>query len=67
MINLNLTPTLKAIADKVLSLQTLTRETGFHTSRSIGALLANLSPDQLAAIGDYLRRARQQAEVERAR
>ena len=65
--NSNLPPALKAIADKVLALQTLTLETGFRTSRSIGALLANLSPDQLAAVGEYLRQAHQQAEVEHGR
>ena len=45
---------LKPIIEKVRNLIALTRTTGFHTSRSIGALLADLSPDELAEVSGAL-------------
>jgi hypothetical protein len=45
---------LTSIIDKVRDLLALTRATGFHTSRSIGALLADLSADELAEVSKAL-------------
>jgi len=42
------------IIEKVRKLRSLTRETGFHTTRSIGMLLANLSPDELVQVSEAL-------------
>ncbi len=48
------TNNLQDIIAKVRKLQELTRTTGFHTTRSIGLLLANLSPDELVRVSDAL-------------
>ena len=45
---------LTSIIDKVRHLQELTRTTGFHTTRSIGALLADLTPDELVEVNKAL-------------
>lgn len=45
---------LTSIIDKVRDLLALTHTTGFRTSRSIGALLADLSPDELAEVSKAL-------------
>jgi len=45
---------LTPIIDKVRKLLALTRTTGFHTSRSIGAVLADLSPDELVEVSTAL-------------
>jgi hypothetical protein len=45
---------LTPIIDKVRNLLALTRTTGFHTTRSIGAVLADLSPDELAEVSKAL-------------
>jgi len=42
------------IIEKVRRLQELTRTTGFHTTRSVGMLLANLSPDELVEVSKAL-------------
>jgi hypothetical protein len=41
---------LAEIIDKVRQLQQLTKTTGFFTSRSIGALLNDLTPDELVQV-----------------
>jgi hypothetical protein len=43
-------PELKEVVEKVRALRDLTKTTGFQTSRSIGALLGRLSPDDLSAV-----------------
>ena len=43
---------LKQIAHKVSVLRKLTRETGFFTTRSVGALSAPLSPDELVTVAE---------------
>ena len=45
---------LEEVIKKVRNLRSLTKSTGFFTTRSIGALLANLSPDELAEVGEAL-------------
>ncbi len=45
---------LEEIIRKVRSLRTLTKSTGFFTTRSIGALLANLTPDELVEVAEAL-------------
>jgi hypothetical protein len=45
---------LEEIIRKVQTLRTLTKTTGFFTTRSIGALLANLSPDELVEVAEAL-------------
>ena len=45
---------LQEIIEKVRHLQELTRTTGFHTTRSVGMLLANLSPDELVEVNKAL-------------
>ena len=45
---------LTEIIDKVRKLLALTRTTGFHTTRSIGMVLADLSPDELAEVSEAL-------------
>lgn len=45
---------LQSIIEKVRHLQELTRSTGFHTTRSIGAVLADLSPDELVEVNKAL-------------
>jgi hypothetical protein len=54
------TKDLAPIIEKVRKLQDLTRSTGFHTSRSIGALLANLTPEELVVVSEGLDSANQQ-------
>jgi hypothetical protein len=51
---------LTQIIDKVRKLKQLTRDTGFHTTRSIGALLADLSPDELVEVQSALEKINQQ-------
>lgn len=46
--------TLQEIILKVKALRRLTTTTGFHTTRSIGMLLANLSPDELVEVSEAL-------------
>ena len=46
---------LQPIIDKVRSLKELTQTTGFHTTRSIGILLADLTPDELVLVNDALK------------
>lgn len=46
---------LQAVIEKVRNLLDLTHRTGFKTSRSIGQLLANLSPDELAKVNEALK------------
>ena len=41
---------LTPIIEKVKQLKELTRTTGFHTTRSIAALMADLSPDETAEV-----------------
>jgi len=48
---------LQAIVEKVRALRDLTQTTGFQTSRSIGALLGKLSPDDLAEVSLTLQQA----------
>ena len=45
---------LEEVIRKVRSLRNLTKDTGFFTTRSIGALLANLSPDELVEVSEAL-------------
>lgn len=45
---------LEEVIRKVRNLRSLTKSTGFFTTKSIGALLANLSPDELAEVGEAL-------------
>jgi hypothetical protein len=45
---------LQDIIAKVRKLQELTRTTGFHTTRSIGLLLAHLTPDELVEVSEAL-------------
>ncbi|MCU1301586.1 MAG: hypothetical protein JWQ87_1870 [Candidatus Sulfotelmatobacter sp.] len=45
---------LEEIIRKVQALRTLTKTTGFFTTRSIGALLAHLTPDELVEVADSL-------------
>lgn len=45
-----LRPELQDVVAKVRALRALTETTNFQTSRSIGALLGRLSPDDLAAV-----------------
>ena len=46
--------TLEAIIEKVKALRELSAATGFHTTRSIGQLLGNLSPDDLVKVSEAL-------------
>lgn len=39
---------------KVQMLRKLTKETGFFTNRSVGQLLANLTPDELVEVAESL-------------
>jgi hypothetical protein len=55
---IQLTPKLAAIAEKVQALQQLTQATGFQTSRSQGKLLAQLSPDELVDVARLLTRSK---------
>ena len=48
------TPKLEEIIRKVRSLRSLTKTTGFYTTRSIGVLLAGLSPDELVEVSEAL-------------
>lgn len=43
---------LEQIAHKVRVLRKLTKDTGFFTTRSVGALLAPLSADELATVAE---------------
>ena len=43
---------LEQIAHKVKVLRAFTRDTGFFTTRSVGTLLQNLSPDELATVAE---------------
>jgi len=45
---------LDEIIRKVQTLRHLTKTTGFFTTRSIGALLANLTPDELVEVAEAL-------------
>lgn len=49
-----LTPALVEIVRKIHALRTVTKKTGFLTNRTIGALLSNLSQDDLIAVGEAL-------------
>ena len=54
----NTTPTLKPelveIVRQIHALRTLTKRTGFITNRTIGAMLAKLSIEDLIAVGEAL-------------
>ena len=54
MPNQERTQKLEEVIRKVRNLRSLTKSTGFFTTKSIGALLANLSPDELAEVGEAL-------------
>jgi hypothetical protein len=43
---------LAKIAHKVKVLRAFTKDTGFFTTRSVGQLLQNLSPDELATVAE---------------
>ena len=43
---------LQQIAHKVKVLRAFTRDTGFFTTRSVGTLLQNLSPEELVIIAE---------------
>lgn len=43
-------PDLQEIVDKVKAMRELTKTTNFQTSRSVGALLGRLGPDDLATV-----------------
>ena len=45
---------LNEIVRKVQALRNLTKSTGFYTTKSVGVLLANLSPDELVEVGEAL-------------
>lgn len=45
---------LKTIIEKVIKLQQLTKTTGFHTTRSISQLMANLTPEELVLVSEAL-------------
>ena len=45
---------LEQIIQKVRALRALTTSTGFMTTRSVGLLLANLSPDELVKVSEAL-------------
>jgi hypothetical protein len=45
---------IEEVIKKVRSLRALSKETGFFTNRSVGALLVNLSPDELVQVSDAL-------------
>lgn len=42
------------VIEKVKKLRQLTKETGFFTTKSVGQLLANLTPDELVEVHDSL-------------
>lgn len=42
------------VIKKIRSLRALSKETGFFTNRSVGALLSTLSPDELVQVSDAL-------------
>ena len=46
----DLRPDLQAIADKILALRKMTKESGFQTGRSQSELLNRLNADDLAAV-----------------
>ena len=54
MSNTQLKPALVEIVRKIHALRTVTKKTGFITNRSIGALLAGLSSEDLIAVGEAL-------------
>ena len=54
--NNQLRPELEAIVRKILSLRLLTESTGFFTHRDVGDLLRPLSKDDLAMVGDELKK-----------
>jgi len=43
---------LEQIARKVRVLRNFTKDTGFFTTRSVGTLLQNLSPDELVTVAE---------------
>lgn len=49
-----MTVELEQIIRKIKALQKLTHDTGFITTRSVGEILAKLSPDDLAEVGEAL-------------
>ena len=49
-------PELKEVVEKVRALRDLTKTTGFQTSRSIGALLGKLNPEDLALVSIELQK-----------
>lgn len=49
---------LKTIIDKVIKLQQLTKTTGFHTTRSISQLMANLTPEELVLVSEAIHTAK---------
>ena len=51
-----LRPELEAIVKKIISLRSLTETTGFFTHRDVGDLLRPLSKDDLATVGDELKK-----------
>ena len=50
----SMTKDLQPIIEKVRKLQQLTKTTGFHTTRSIGQLMADLTPDELVEVSEAL-------------
>jgi len=49
-----LKPDILAIAKKIYALKALTRDTGFVTGKSVGALLSPLSNEQLTQVAEAL-------------
>jgi hypothetical protein len=45
---------LTEVIEKVRKLQQLTKQTGFHTSRSVADLLRDCTPDELVEVYDAL-------------
>ena len=51
-----LRPELETIVKKILSLRSLTETTGFFTHKNVGDLLRSLNKDDLALVGDELKK-----------
>lgn len=50
-----LTPELAEVVRKIHALRTVTKTTGFFTTKSIIDILSKLSPDDLIAVGEALK------------
>ena len=48
----NVRPPLNEIVRRIRALRALRKSTGFSTNRSVGELLAKLSPDELVSVGE---------------